>query len=50
MPDALKKALTERALNVEMDLAADNGAGNKRNGYGRKTVAPETGNRALIRS
>jgi putative transposase len=39
--DSLKKALTERALNAEMDhhLA---GADNRRNGYGRKTVL--TGN------
>lgn len=38
--DALKKALSERALNAEMDhhLAGEDGAGNSRNGYGRKTV------------
>jgi len=43
--DSLKKALTERALNAEMDhhLAADDGAGNTRNGYGRKTVMTDTG-------
>jgi hypothetical protein len=38
--DALKKALTERALNAEMDhhLAGEDGAGNSRNGSGRKTI------------
>lgn len=43
--DSLKKALTERALNAEMDhhLATGEGAGNVRNGYGRKTVTTETG-------
>lgn len=43
--DSLKKALTERALNAEMDhhLATGEGAGNSRNGYGRKTVTTETG-------
>src|SRR3972149_2394688 len=43
--DSLKKALTERALNAEMDhhLAGNDGAGNTRNGYGRKTVTTETG-------
>jgi putative transposase len=43
--DALKKALTERALNAEMDhhLSGDDGVGNTRNGYGRKTVTTETG-------
>lgn len=42
--DALKKALAERALNAEIDhhLAGED-AGNSRNGYGRKTVATETG-------
>ena len=42
--DDLKKALAERALNAEMDhhLCGDD-AGNSRNGYGRKTVTPETG-------
>jgi putative transposase len=43
--DSLKKALTERALNAEMDhhLATGEGAGNMRNGYGQKTVTTETG-------
>lgn len=43
--DALKKALTERALNAEMDhhLSGESEAGNSRNGYGRKTVATDTG-------
>jgi putative transposase len=47
--DSLKKALTERALNAEMDhhLAGDDGAGNTRNGYGRKTVVTETGKLAI---
>lgn len=38
--DQLKKALAERALNAEMDhhLAGDGGAGNSRNGYGKKRV------------
>jgi putative transposase len=47
--DSLKKALTERALNAEMDhhLAVDGGAGNTRNGYGRKTVVTETGKLAI---
>ncbi len=47
--DSLKKALTERALNAEMDhhLAGDEGAGNTRNGYGRKTVMTETGKLAI---
>jgi putative transposase len=42
--DSLKKALTERALNAEMDhhLSGEGGADNRRNGYGRKTVL--TGN------
>ena len=46
---SLKKALTERALNAEMDhhLAGDDGAGNTRNGYGRKTVMTETGKLAI---
>src|SRR3954469_22363921 len=41
----LKKALAERALNAEMDhhLAGDGGAGNSRNGYGRKSVITDTG-------
>jgi len=43
--DSLKKALTERALNAEMDhhLSGDEEAGNGRNGYGRKTVLTQTG-------
>src|SRR5918912_351932 len=43
--DELKKAFAERALNAEMDhhLAGDGGAGNSRNGYGRKGVLTETG-------
>ena len=43
--DSLKKALAERALNAEMDhhLGHDEQAGNSRNGYGRKTVATDTG-------
>ncbi|KTR05277.1 transposase, partial [Aureimonas ureilytica] len=43
--DDLKKALAERALNAEMDhhLSGDGGAGNSRNGYGRKTVTTDTG-------
>jgi putative transposase len=43
--DALKKALAERALNAEMDhhLASDDGVGNSRNGYGRKSVLTDTG-------
>lgn len=42
---SLRKALTERALNAEMDhhLATDEDAGNTRNCYGRKTLATETG-------
>jgi putative transposase len=47
--DSLKKALSERALNAEMDhhLSGDEEAGNGRNGYGRKTVLTETGKREL---
>ena len=47
--DSLKKALTERALNAEMDhhLAGEDGAGNSRNGYGRKTVMTDTGKMAI---
>jgi putative transposase len=43
--DSLKKALTERALNAEMDhhLGDDTEAGNSSNGYGRKTVMTDTG-------
>jgi len=48
--DALKKALAERALNAEMDhhLAGEDGTGNSRNGYGRKTITTDTGIRGLI--
>jgi putative transposase len=43
--DGLKKALAERALNAEMDhhLAGEAGAGNGRNGYGKKTVTTDSG-------
>jgi len=43
--DNLKKALTERALNAEMDyhLGQEDQADNNRNGYGRKTVMTDTG-------
>jgi putative transposase len=43
--DQRKKALAERALNAEMDhhLTSDGGAGNSRNGYGKKTVLTESG-------
>lgn len=42
--DELKKTLSDRALNAEMDhRLAGNEAGNSRNGYGRKTVTTETG-------
>lgn len=43
--DGLKKAFGKRALNAEMDhhLAGGNGAGNGRNGYGRKTVTTDSG-------
>ena len=43
--DGLKKTLAERALNAEMDhhLTGDGGAGNSRNGYGRKSVLTDTG-------
>jgi putative transposase len=42
--DDLKKALTERVLNAEMDhhLAGEE-PGNRRNGYGKKTVITDTG-------
>src|SRR5712691_6056798 len=42
--DELKKALAERVLNAEMDhhLAGEE-AGNRRNGYGKKTVITDTG-------
>jgi putative transposase len=47
--DELKKALAERALNAEMDhhLDAGEGDGNRRNGYGQKTVLTGTGKIAL---
>ena len=47
--DHLKKALAERALNAEMDhhLAGDDGGGNSRNGYGRKSVVTDTGRISL---
>ena len=50
--DSLKKALTERALNAEMDhhLSGEDGAGNTRNGYGRKTVMTDTGKMACRRA
>lgn len=42
--DSLKKALTERVLNAEMDVhLGDAGNGNSRNGYGRKTVLTDSG-------
>ena len=43
--DTLKKAFAERALNAEMDhhLGHDDQVGNNRNGYGRKTVATDSG-------
>ena len=42
--DDLKKALAERVLNAEMDhhLAGEE-PGNRRNGYGKKTVLTDTG-------
>ncbi len=45
----LKKALAERVLNAEMDHHLDTGAGdgNRRNGYGKKTVLTGTGKIAL---
>ena len=47
--DQLKKALAERALNAEMDhhLAGDGGAGNSRNGYGKKRVLTDSGSMEL---
>src|SRR6195952_509978 len=47
--DALKKELTGPALNSEMvhHLAGEDGAGNTRNGYGRKTVMTDTGKMAI---
>src|SRR5271156_1458261 len=42
--DGLKKALAERGLNAEMDHhLAGEGPGNRRNGYGKKTVVTDTG-------
>jgi putative transposase len=45
--DELKRALTERALNAEMDHHLDGemaeGRGNSRNGYGRKTLLTDSG-------
>jgi putative transposase len=48
--DGLKKALAERALNAEMDhhLGGEAGAGDSRNGYGRKTVTTDTGGRIAL--
>jgi len=42
--DDLKKALAERVLNAEMDhhLAGEE-PGNRRNGYGKKTIVIDTG-------
>jgi putative transposase len=42
--DGLKKALTERALNAEMDhhLGGEDEAENRRNGYGAKTVLTDS--------
>ena len=42
--DDLKKALAERVLNAEMDhhLAGEQ-PGNRRNGYGKKTVITDSG-------
>lgn len=46
--DSLKKALTERALNAEMDHhLAGAEDGNSRNGYGRKTVTTDGGKMEL---
>jgi putative transposase len=47
--DELKKALAERALNAELDHHLETGAedGNRRNGYGQKTVLTGTGKMAL---
>src|SRR3954468_22537633 len=43
--DGLKKDLAERALNAEMapHIGGEGGAGNSRNGYGRKSVITDTG-------
>ena len=44
--DELKRALTERALNAEMDHHLDGeaaeGRANSRNGYGRKTLLTDS--------
>ena len=50
--DSLKKALTECALNAEMDhhLAGDDSAGNTRNGYGRDHRHRQVGDRRTARS
>lgn len=50
MLDELEKALAERALKAEMDhhLGGEAGAGNSRNGYGRKTVLTDTGERIAL--
>jgi putative transposase len=47
--DKLKKALAERALNAEMDhhLEGSEDNGNRRNGYGKKTVLTGTGKLTL---
>jgi hypothetical protein len=46
--DDLKKALAERVLNAEMDHhPVSEEPANRRNGYGRKTVATDTGQIAL---
>ena len=47
--DELKKALAERVLNAEMDHHLETGEedGNRRNGYGKKTVLTGTGKMAL---
>lgn len=49
--DRLKKALTGRALNAEMDhhLASGEDAGNMGNGYGRKTVTRPASWRSMFR-
>src|ERR1700733_12076080 len=42
--DDLKKALAERGLNAEMDHHLAGGElGNRRNGYGKKTVVTDAG-------
>src|ERR1700760_2773655 len=47
--DALKKALAERVLNAEMDhYLAGEEPGNRRNGYGKKTVITDTGQIELV--